>query len=103
MTLFPFLELRLSQSPGKGFWRALRSTRSLVARGLRGSYRGVITSRAAATGPGDSELTAVVAPGVSPCLQVLSVRIWRKYLWQSAKYSIGECVQMFCCLQTQQM
>lgn len=75
ITLFPGLELRFSPSPDKCWWRALRRTRSLVARGPRGSYRGVITSRAAAAGPGDNVAMAVVTPGVSPCLGDLSVRM----------------------------
>lgn len=37
MTLLPCLELRFSPSPDKWWWRALRRTRSLVARGPRGS------------------------------------------------------------------
>lgn len=45
-----------------------------MARGPRGSYRGVITSRPDAAGPGDNVLMAVVTPAVSPCLGDLSVR-----------------------------
>lgn len=75
MTLLLGLELRFSPSPDKCWWRALRRTRSLVARAPRGSYRGVITSRPAAAGPGDNVVIAVVAPAVSPCLEYLSVRM----------------------------
>lgn len=75
MTLLPGLELRFSPSPDKCWWRALRRTRSLVARAPRGSYRGVITSRLAAAGPGDNVVMAVVTPTVSPCLGDLSVRM----------------------------
>lgn len=75
ITLPPALELRLSPSPDRCGWRALRRTRSLVALGPRGSYRGVITSRPAAAGLGDSVEAAAESPGVSPCLGDLSVRI----------------------------
>lgn len=74
MTLLPGLEFRFSPSPDKCWWRALRRTRSLVARGPRGSYRGVITSRPAVAGPADNVLMAEVTPGVSPGLGDLSVR-----------------------------
>lgn len=73
MTLLPGLELRFSPSPDKCWWRALRRTKSLVARGPRGSYRGVTTSRLATPGPVDSVLMLVVMPGVSPGLGGLSV------------------------------
>lgn len=46
-----------------------------MARGPRGSYRGVITSRPAAAGPGERVLMVVVTPGISPCLGDLSMRI----------------------------
>lgn len=72
MTLLPGLEFRFSPSPDRCWWRARRRTRSLVARGPRGSYRGVITSRATAAGAGDNVLMVVTA--VSPCLGDLSVR-----------------------------
>lgn len=75
MTLLPGLELRFSASPDKCWWRALRRTRSLVARAPSGSYRGVITSRLTVAGPGDNELMVVTAPGVSPCLGDLSARM----------------------------
>lgn len=75
MTLLPGLELRFSPSPDKCWWRALRMTRSLVALGPRGSYRGVITSRLAAARPGDNVVMVVVTVGVSPGLGDLSVTI----------------------------
>ncbi|KAG7238449.1 hypothetical protein INR49_030956, partial [Caranx melampygus] len=62
------MRLRFSPSPDKCWWRALRRTKSLVARGPRGSYRGVTTSRLATPGPGDSVVMLVVMPGVSPGL-----------------------------------
>lgn len=74
ITLPPALELRLSPSPDRCEWRALRRTRSLVALGPRGSYRGVMTSRAAVAGLGGS----VEAAAVSPCLGDLSVNRQRE-------------------------
>lgn len=66
ITLLPALEFRFSPSPDKCWWRALRRTKSLAARAPRGSYRGVITSRLAAAGPGDNVVMAAVMLGVSP-------------------------------------